>query len=125
MMNYFSQFGEIKDIALAKHYKTERFLGFATVEFQSKDGVFNSLAVQKHIICGKTIKCKMKLLKSEIEKTRPRNTKYGLNSIRINTSSTLYSLNQKSSQKFLEKQKTSLTFLRPDSRRHQNYHPNN
>jgi hypothetical protein len=70
---FFKNFGKIRDIHLATHYKSLRFLGFAVIEFASIDTVNKILKNQnemKYKLKGKTIKCQRKLLKAEIDKSR-------------------------------------------------------
>ena len=55
---------------MARHFKTDRLLGFATVEFCDKSSVKKILNAKEHIINGKKVKCKVKLLKAEIDEKR-------------------------------------------------------
>ena len=78
LIQYFSRFGEIRSVTMATHYKTERLLGFATVEFKSKSGVQNTMQVHEHVIQGKVITCTEHLLKAELNEIRPyEKSKYG------------------------------------------------
>ena len=47
---YFSKFGEVNKAVLALHYKTERFMGFATVEFRHATSVQNVMKHHEHQI---------------------------------------------------------------------------
>lgn len=71
-MDYFERFGRVKNVALARHFKTDRFLGFATIEFESRESAAQVLQTKFHKLNKKHIKCKMKLLKSEIDLRRPK-----------------------------------------------------
>jgi len=73
LRKFFKEFGKIELIHLATHYKSMRFLGFATIEFVSRDTVNKILQGKNEIrftLKGKKIKCQRKLLKAEIDKSR-------------------------------------------------------
>lgn len=73
LKEFFGSFGPVKAVDLAKHFKSGRFLGFAHIEFYDKISVSRVLKGKdqaKYTLNGKTIICKRKLLKVEIDKTR-------------------------------------------------------
>lgn len=76
LKKFFSRFGPVKNVELARHFKSGRFLGFAHIEFFKRKSVLAVLKGKeetKYMLNGKKIICKRKLLKVEIDKTRGEN----------------------------------------------------
>ena len=73
LREFFGKFGKIVDIVFGKHFKSQRFLGFATLEFKDYKSVRKILKGADQVkfkLKGKTIVCKRQLLKSEIDQKR-------------------------------------------------------
>lgn len=64
---YFSQFGEVVSVELAKNSSTGKNLGYGTVRFDNRESVEKVLKAKENLILNKKIVVRAFLLKSEIE----------------------------------------------------------
>lgn len=71
--NYFSFFGVVDSVEIARNFRNNRSLGYATVRFESKEGVERALQQEVHILQGKKVMCRPFLLKSETQQIQVKN----------------------------------------------------